>query len=169
MKRRVEIGPHSDTAITRSGNGVAAIDWSEGGARCGRAACIESHTPRVLHVCSIHSAEKGKKGQVVIAAAGEQKETGAGETLEAAAAFRNLTFSILPPPKLPSLPRALSFEAFFFFALFSSPFAQTRTIPPRIGSPCRISPRLLPDHRLMILGISQDVTIIRDSSESPAG
>lgn len=74
MKRRAEDGPRSDIVITRSGNGVAAIDWSEGGARCGRAACIESHTPRVLHVCSIHSAEKGKKGQVVVVAAGEQEK-----------------------------------------------------------------------------------------------
>lgn len=45
----------------------------------------------MLHVCSIHSAEKGKKGQVV--ATGEVwGSVGTGETLEAAIAFRNLTF-----------------------------------------------------------------------------
>lgn len=68
----------------------------------------------MLHVCSIHSAEKGKKGQV-----GESR---AGETLgAAAAAFRNLTFPFCRlRPARPSLGPSLTLpRPSFSLPLFS--------------------------------------------------
>lgn len=95
---------------------LGAIDRKQVGARCGRAVCIRRRRRRVtrffaLHVCSIHSAEKGKKGQVV--AAGGR---GVGETLAAAAAFRNLTFPFCPL-LLPYPPTPAGLRAAFFLRL----------------------------------------------------
>lgn len=129
--------------------------------------CIGSQLfARVLHVRSIHSAEKGEKGQVVVASEGRW---GNGKTLETAAAFRNVTFPFcrLPPDR-----------SSFFASSPSSPepFGQTRTIPPRIRRPRRapdcsvssfVSFRGPSTRATLSLYPFRDVTIIRGASESP--
>lgn len=110
---RVEkTGPHdnSDTLDARS---IAVKLWRVA-ARCGRVACVSG--VKLLHVCSIYSTERGKRVRSSRLVRCGDRET--GETLEAAVAFRNLTF---PFCRLltarPSLPRvflslSLSLEPF---------------------------------------------------------
>jgi len=170
------------TAIRSAGSGVLvdrSMQYLED-ARCGRAVCIgESLFARVLHVCSIHSAEKGEKGQVVAASEGRW---GNGKTLETAAAFRNVTFpfcrSTAPPADLSGLlPHSVAFSSISPFVLAPRALrSNTHDSSENSEAPAlQIAPylRLISDHStraaLNVFYPLRDVTIIRGASEREPG
>lgn len=145
--RAERTGPHADNSDTLNSDARPAID------RCGellRVAVGLRVSLFALHVSSIHSAEKGKKGQVVAAS----EVWGLGRPWRLPLRFVTFPFCRLPtlPPAalsfslepFSSLPRLLLLRAFRSNTHDSS---ENRRPAPNRHIPLRI----LPDHRLAAL------------------